>query len=89
MRSSSILQDEIVTSATNTMGDIKEQSKIFGRGPNPKKLTKWQEAVNDEAAKLVHNDPMLVLNRGDEQNFLLHNTSCTVLSCAIQYYNIL
>jgi hypothetical protein len=69
MLSSSILQDDIATSATNTMGDIKEQSKNFGRGPNPKKLTKWQEAVNDEAAKHVRNDPMLVQNRGYQQNF--------------------
>ena len=63
------MQDDIDTSATNDMDDIKEQSKIFGRGPNPKKLTKWQEAVNDEAAKLVCTDPMLVQNRGDQQNF--------------------
>lgn len=44
---------------------IKEKSKIFGRGSSDKKVTKWQAAINDEACKLVMEEPVLALSRGN------------------------
>ena len=45
------------------MTNIKEKSKIFGCGTNPKKITKWHEAINQEARELALKDPMLVLEK--------------------------
>ena len=47
------------------MTNIKEKSKIFGCGTNPKKITKWHEAINQEARELALKDPMLVLEKGN------------------------
>ena len=50
---------------TDPMIDIKEKSKIFGRGANSKKMTKWQEAINQEASAIAFKDPMLVAEKGN------------------------
>ena len=47
------------------MTNIKEKSKIFGCGANPKKITKWHDAIKQEASELALKDPMLVLQKGN------------------------
>ena len=60
-----MLQDDLGKSPTDEV--IKQESKIFGK--DGKKITKWQEAVNEEAWKLATEEPVLVLHKGIEQSF--------------------
>ena len=43
--------------------DIMEKAQIYGRN-STKPLTKYQTAVNDAAAAIAKDKPVLVLNRG-------------------------
>ena len=60
--SPTILQDN---QGTDPMIDITEESKIFGCRTNPKKNTKWHEAINREANELAIKDPILVTENGN------------------------
>ncbi len=58
------LQDN--TSITDGDSDqIKDQAKIFGRGQTAKSLTKWQQAINEEAGMLAVESPVYLTNRGN------------------------